>query len=222
MCRFLLIKSDLQIKPNEILKQFAGMVKKSRTLDGDRQDDGWGISWINNNKKWQIFKSIKPIWEDFEAFNNFPPTNMFAVHARSASFVKDKGNIDYNQPFIDQSYSFVFNGFLKGVRLSSEEIPGKIGAQKIWYLLRKFLNETKPLLALKKIKKILIDNSNEVQALNIGLADRENIYALCYYSKHPNYYQLQYGNTSKLKIVSSEKFGNFNFQSIKKNKVVRL
>ena len=58
MCRFLLAKSKLSINPEKILKSFAKMAKKSKAYDGDWQGDGWGFSWLKDDK-WQIYKSIR-------------------------------------------------------------------------------------------------------------------------------------------------------------------
>src|SRR3989344_4992469 len=136
MCRFLLVKSKKLIKPQKLLLQFAQMAKKSRALDGDWQGDGWGVAY--KNQKWEIHKSLNPIWQDENTFNKFPKTDLFLVHARSASFPKDRGVIEFNQPFIYKNYAFVFNGLLRGVRLPMK-VSGRIGAEKIWFLLKKYL-----------------------------------------------------------------------------------
>jgi len=212
MCRFLLIKSKSPVKPEIFLHEFAKMAKKSRAFDGDWQGDGWGLSWLGKDERWYIYKSLKPIWTESKLFDRFSSGHIFVIHARSASFIKDKHNIEYNQPFINQKFSFVFNGLLKGVKLSSK-IPGEIGAQKIWYLLKEMLNKKTPKQALEEIKDLLLNNSKQVQALNIGLADKKDIYALCYYSKHAGYYQLRYYDND-IKIICSEKIGNYQVKNI--------
>ena len=45
-----------------------------------------------------------------EAIHLAPETTRMLIHARSASFEKDKDNIDFNQPFLNSEYAFVFNG----------------------------------------------------------------------------------------------------------------
>src|SRR3989338_688548 len=106
MCRFLLVKSKKPINPQRLLKSFALMAKKSKAYDGDWQGDGWGIAWMVN-KKWNIIKSLYPIWKDEHKFFDFPSTTIFAVHARSASFPQHKNNLEYNQHFINDSTVFV-------------------------------------------------------------------------------------------------------------------
>lgn len=198
------------------------MAKNSQAYDGSWQGDGWGIAWLNKNNKWQIKKSLLPIWEDQKLFEDIPETTTLAVHARSASFSQQKNILKYNQPYINNSYAFVFNGFLKGVFLS-DRIAGQIGSQKIWSLLQDYLKKMTPKEALIKIKRILLKNSQEVQALNIGLADQKNIYALCYYSGHPRYYQLKYFSGSDFSIICSGKIIGVNcFKSLTANEIIRL
>lgn len=204
MCRFLLVKSKKTINPKALLIKFAEMAKKSRAYDGDRQDDGWGIAWVDSQKQWQLKKSSSPIWEEVNSSDQFPSTEIFVVHARSSSFPKDKGILAYNQPYIDGEYSFVFNGLLKGVSLP--KIPGDIGAEKIWYLLKKELKKSNVHNALEKTKKLLLENSKEIIAFNIGLATSEKgkIYSLCYFTKFPKYYQLHTFKNQSLEIICSE------------------
>jgi len=221
MCRFLLVKSKTPISPKNLLDSFSHMAQNSQAFDGDWQGDGWGISWLQNNH-WQIEKFLLPIWTQKNKFSNFPQTTLFAIHARSASFPAHQGNLDYNQPFIDDPYTFVFNGLLKGVSLSSS-LPGDIGAQKIWFFLRKLLNRLAPLEALTRLQEILLKNSHHIQALNIGLSDKKDIYVLNYFSKHKKYYQLHYFNDNHLKLICSEPLsGKFKFKTLNSNSIIKL
>jgi len=231
MCRFLLCKSKQKTNPQQILESFAKMAKKSKAFDGDWQGDGWGISWLDKNNCWQIYKSLKPIWEDVQSIKRLYMTTMFAIHARSATFPQHKKNIEYNQPYLYNQYAFVFNGYLKGVSLS---IPGKIGAQKIWFLLRKVLDHPQGdnnkrhkhpagvIKALEKVKNLLKKNTKQIQALNIGLSDGEKIYALTYYSKHPKYYQLHYYKDSSLQFICSEPLEGYSSALITANQIITL
>src|SRR4029078_7782559 len=134
-------------------------------------------------------------------FQQFLPTKTFVVHARSASFPNQKGIIEFNQPFIAGEYVFVFNGLLKGVSLPN--MPGKIGAQKIWHLLQLKLKNNTPEAALEKVKATLMNNTREIIVLNMGLATNNNIYSLNYFTQHPEYYQLHECETHGVKIVCS-------------------
>ncbi|MHB8362371.1 MAG: class II glutamine amidotransferase [Patescibacteria group bacterium] len=202
MCRFILVHSKDKIKPQNLMNNFSDMAKKSKALDGDWQGDGCGIAWINEEGNWSIRKSLLPIWEDRKLFNDIDLTHTFIAHARSASFMEHKGFIEFNEPYINKKFAFVFNGILKGVSLHN--IPGKIGAQKIWYLLEKELEQNDPNKALEIIKELLLKNSKEIVALNMGLATEENIYSLCYFSRNPEYYKLWNYKSKNLEVICSE------------------
>lgn len=219
MCRFLAVKSNKPINPQSLLKSFAIMAENSRAFDGDWQGDGWGISWLDDNNNWQLYKSLKPVWKEVHSIRLLKPTTMFFVHARSASFPQHKDNIEYNQPFIQQPYSYVFNGLLKGVSLS---LPGEIGASKIWNLLYSQTKKNNPKTALDKTKTILQKNSKELQALNIAFSDKRNIYALCYYSKHEKYYQLHLYKNDTLQFICSEPLSGYSSTPISSNQIIAI
>lgn len=218
MCRFLLFKSQSPQNPQKVIKAFSKMAKKSKAFDGDWQGDGWGVSWLEQNI-WKSYKSIEPIWEDNTKDTLSFSSKIFLIHARSASFPQHKNNKEYNQPFINPNIAFVFNGLIKGVSL---HLPGAIGSQKIWSLLQKKLLTMTPEKALRETQRIIIKNSKMVQALNIGIADKDNIYALCYYSNHPDYYSLHYLKTEESSIISSEPIDGFNFSSLSNSEVIKL
>ncbi len=202
MCRFIIVHSKNKINPEKLMNSFSNMAKESNALDGDWQGDGCGIAWINNEGKWSLKKSLLPIWEDKGLFSGISKTNIFIAHARSASFKEQKGFIEFNEPYINKEFAFVFNGILKGVSIKS---PGKIGAQKIWHLLEKELEQNEPNRALEIIKELLLKNSKEIVALNIGLATSKSIYSLCYFSRNPEYYNLWNYKDKNLEVICSEK-----------------
>lgn len=203
MCRFLLVRSKKAIKPQELLGKFSSMSRASKAPNGDWQGDGWGVAWLNDENKWQTHHSVKPVWEEEAYFSQIPPSRIFLAHARSATFPDQKGILAYNQPYISGQYAFVFNGFLQGVNIS--ETPGKIGAQKIWHLLRQTLNSNEPQISLEIIKDLLIRNSREVVGLNIGLATPQDIFSLSCFTKYADYYSLSRLNNKDLQIICSEK-----------------
>lgn len=213
MCRFLLLKSKFKVNSQHIIEHFSDMAQKSKALDGDWQGDGWGISWLDENNNWSIYTSVSPIWEETSHFARIPETSFLVIHARSASFPQDKNNIHYNQPYLDDNYVFVFNGLLKGVTIPFQA-EGKIGAQKTWFLLTKFLRNKSPEKALRKLKELMIANAKKIIALNIGLCDKKSIYVFTMYEKHPEYYRLQLHQSKDLIIVSSEAIQGYDFSGL--------
>ena len=51
-----------------------------------KHSDGWGLAYLNENNKWIIYKSIKPIYED-ENIHKFKDikTRALIVHVRKAT-----------------------------------------------------------------------------------------------------------------------------------------
>lgn len=218
MCRFLLLKSKKPIIPTEIVTAFAKMSKKSKAYDGDWQGDGWGFSWFEKDS-WKTYKSLKPIWENKKQFIKFPNSCIFLIHARSASFPQHKNKIEYNQPFTSDHYSYVFNGLLRGVTLS---LPGNIGAEKIWFLVKDNLKKMNLTQALYKTADVLKLNSRDIQALNIGIAGKNTISAYCHYTSYPDYYSLRYFDSSEIKIICSEEIEGFKFKTLPSNTIITL
>lgn len=219
MCRFLMIKSQIPIRPGDILLKFSKMAQKSKALDGDWQGDGWGVCWLSDDKAWKLKKSIRPIWEDQKFFQVLPESRLICAHARSASFPHHKGNVDYNQPFICDSYAFVFNGLLKRVSFPVP-VAGEIGSQKIWNILLELLKNFSPHKSLVMLNALLEQKSHSIQALNIGLCDRTNLFAFCRYRSNLDYYQLQFYASPTLKILSSAPLEGFNFQPVMPGEVL--
>ena len=217
MCRFLLSKSTEKQETTQLLESFANMAQKSKAYDGDWQGDGWGASWWNEGK-WEQYVSLKPVWEDRTIFSFIPSTNLLVLHARSASFSKDKESIGYNQPFVKGKYAFVFNGLLKGVSIPYS-LEGSIGSQKIWSLVQKYLVNDSPKIALEKTVRELNKHTRSIQALNIGLSDGKNIYAYTQYAMHPEYYHLGHSTSKEMTLVVSEQIEGYGFETIKQSQV---
>lgn len=217
MCRFLIIKSSDKINPQTFLKDFAQVCFISRAPDGEMQKDGFGVAWKDNGE-WQTKKSLLPIWEEQHLFEEVPETNFLVAHARGAGFEKDRGSLDFNEPFIEESLCFVFNGMIRGVRLK-KKVPGKIGSQKVLSLLKEEMILKSPNQALKSVQKLILENSREVEGMNVGVIDGDKISVLCQYSENEKYYTLHFYEDENLTIICSEKFGDYNWQSLEKGQI---
>ena len=221
MCRFLLVKAPHPIPGEEIFKQFSAMARQSRAPDGDWQGDGWGAAWLNPDRNWKVLKSLRPIWEDADGLARIPESALFLVHARSASFFNHKGVLDYNQPYVDESFGFVFNGLIQGVSFPFA-VAGEIGAQKVWSLLTDFMGRFNPEESLISLSRTLEKCSRRIHALNIGLCDKKNIFASCRYVEDAGYYHLQYFDSPSLKMICSEPLPGFAFRPIPLGRVFVL
>ncbi len=227
MCRFLVVKSLEPFEPLPWLKRFADMAEASRAPDGDRQADGWGVSWINGDGGWHGLKSVAPVWEERAAFASIPSCRVLAVHARSASFPDHKGVLDYSQPFVDGRHAFVFNGLLRGVSLPANN-DRSIGSQRIWDLFRALTSRDAgedsgrdPAgESLERLIGILESRTREVSALNIALCDDSCIYAYCRFADYPSYYHLHALETPGLAAVCSRPLPGLGFAPVPTGRVL--
>ena len=224
MCRFLMVRSSQRVSPGPFLAEFAALVRESKSYDGDWQGDGWGISWVAGTENergpvWKEFHSLRPIWEGTRRFRDFPGCRVFLAHARSATFAEHKGVVAFNQPYNGGRFAFVFNGLIRGMRLS-RPVPGKIGAQKLWALIRKDLATMTPLEALAGLRKTVLHGARDVQALNIGLSDGQGIFAVCQFSRHPVYYTLHVHQSERLDIIASEPLGGHAFRPLQSGECI--
>ena len=213
MCRFLLLTAPTPCDMRPFVAQFAQMCQHSTGLHGEGwQGDGWGVAWRDDHETWQAQHSVVPIWTETDAVQRLPLTRHLLVHARSASFAHHKGNVAYSQPYVCAPYAFVFNGFLKGVRLP-RRVPGAIGAEKIWSLVQDQLAQgVPPQQALMTVYAMLACHSRNIQACNMGLSDGDTY---VFYNGNPYgqaYYQLHQARQGALHMVCSESFGPWEWQ----------
>ena len=241
MCRFLIINSQNPVSIAQYLPDFAKMCQASER----NQADGWGIAWPASpdlssvsrqatqgglaNNGWQAEKFLSPIWESTEKFTSFSPSKVFFVHARGSSFKKHRGNVDFNQPFVNGQNIFVFNGFLNSVKLP-ENLEGplrprseasQIGSQKIFNLLLKN-NQEGPASASVKVRLVLEDHSNLIEGLNYAFSDGANTTVVCRYLENPDYYAVRYYADQEKEIVSSYDFGQLTFKKLNNGEHLNL
>jgi predicted glutamine amidotransferase len=217
MCRFALVRTTALTQPQDFLNRFADVAQASRAPDGDIQGDGWGMSW-REGSGWKCHADSCPIWEARETFSRFAETKLFLVHARSASFTKDKNNVEYSQPYVSNNLAFVFNGLLKGMKFP-RPLVGDIGAQRIWSLLLEFTSGNETKTAIEMTTKELNKYAREVQALNLGVSDGEKLYVYSQSSSYKEYYTLHIHTDPGITIVSSEPLWGETFKSLEPNRV---
>jgi predicted glutamine amidotransferase len=203
MCRFLAAVSAEKLATQELLTAFAAMAEASRSPDGDRQGDGWGVAWLAEDGEWQRYRSLAPVWEDQASFTRVPATNALAVHARSASFAADRGQLAHNQPYLLGRRAFVFNGLLSGVSHPGRR-AGEIGAQRLARLLSSFLRHGAPTEALSRLYALLLRRSLAMPALNLAMCGTQEITAVSHFETHPEYYQLHHAHNDNSTLLCSQ------------------
>lgn len=221
MCRFLMVRSEDPLRPKDLLEKFAAMAARSWSPDGDRQADGWGVAWLDEQGGWNIRKSPNPIWTETRLFARIPRCQVLAAHVRSASFPGQKGVVEYNQPFVADSYVFVFNGLLNNVS-APFPVEGRIGSQKIWSLLQRFLNCSRPAAGISALVCLLEFWAREIQALNMGLFEDRRLFVYCRQTDDGQYYRLRVHRSPSLTMVCSEELDGLPWKIVPLNVVLEI
>jgi len=194
MCRLLVVRSKEPFAPAPYLERFASIAEKSKEFQGH----GWGCAWLDKAGFWQIYRNIRPVWED--DFSRFPETPLLVTHARSAFEDKDIV-VENNMPFSDGKTVFIFNGELRGVRIKEK---GRIGAEKIFNFIRRFeagdLSE-----ALRKATGIIRKRTKYIRGMNIIMVKDRRIYLSTFFQDDPEYFTMHCKENRKL-IICSEPF----------------
>ena len=208
MCRLLLVKSDkgFEIRPH--LERFAEISKNSKEYQGH----GWGAVFLRNGKR-EIYKNIKPIWED--DLNGFGTAPFLMAHARSA--FRDEGiAIENNMPFIDDTYNFIFNGELQGVRIRAD---GRIGAEKIFNYIKRF-DKGDMTEAFTKGISLIRKRTAYIRAMNIIMSDMHSVYLCSLFNGEPDYFTLQMKRENGRLIICSDRYpGETGWTGIKNNTI---
>jgi glutamine amidotransferase len=194
MCRLLYTRSEQDFIISSNLKKFAQISKNSKEFQGH----GWGCAYLKDGQ-WQIYKNIKPIWED--NFDTFGKTTILIAHARSAFQDKDI-RIENNMPFTSGNIIYIFNGELHGVKIQEE---GRIGAEKLFNYIMRF-NNGSLYEALKKGTAIIEKRSKYIRAMNIIMADKKKAYLSSLFNEDNVYFTMHVKNDENKLIICSDPF----------------
>ncbi len=179
MCRLLCVKNREPFDIGERLSELAGIARNSPEYQGH----GWGCAYLADGE-WRVYHNIKPIWED--DLTQFGATTLLLGHARSA-FRDENIVVENNMPFYDDRYVFAFNGELRGVRINAE---GRIGAEKVFNFVKRF-DKDDMAAAMRKGMDIIVRRTRYVRAMNMIIADPENVYVGSFYNEEPEYFRLR-------------------------------
>jgi predicted glutamine amidotransferase len=194
MCRLLLVYSRDPFDPLPHLRAFAGLCQNSREFQGH----GWGCAALGA-AGWSVYRDIRPVWTD--DLERFPLTTRLLAHARSA--FRDEGiTVENNMPFGDDGGFFIFNGELHGVRLRAE---GRIGAEKIYNLIRRF-DEGDKMEAIRKAVRVIESGTRYVKAMNIIISDADRAWANCQFNEDEDYFTLRRRTRDGVTVVCSEPY----------------
>jgi glutamine amidotransferase len=209
MCRLLVVRSQDPFYPQTHLARFASVAKNSKEYQGH----GWGCAWVEKGRGWQIYRNVRPVWED--DFSRFPATSLLIAHARSAFEDKDIV-VENNMPFSDGERVFIFNGELRGVKIREE---GRIGAEKIFNFIRRF-DKGDTLAALKKGVELIRSRTRSIRAMNIILVKEGKIFLSTFFTGDEEYFTVRVKEGPELVICSEAYPGETGWHGIP-NETVR-
>ncbi len=192
MCRLLCVKNREPFDIGERLSHLADIAENSPEYQGH----GWGCAYLVDGG-WRVYRNIKPIWED--DLDQFGATTLLVGHARSA-FRDENIVVENNMPFADDRYVFAFNGELRGVRIAAE---GRIGAEKVFNYIKRF-DKGDMAAAMRKGMDVIVRRTRYVRAMNMIIADRENVYVGSLHNEAPEYFRLRAREGGDGVTVSSE------------------
>ncbi|MDI6762263.1 MAG: hypothetical protein QME83_04440 [Thermodesulfobacteriota bacterium] len=195
MCRLLVVRSQEPFNPADYLTPFALIARNSKEYQGH----GWGCAWTDDDRKWQIYKNIRPVWEDNNP-SRFPRTSLLVAHARSAFEDRDIV-VENNMPFTDGERVFIFNGELRGVKIREQ---GRIGAEKIFNFIRRF-DAGDTLAALRKAVDLIRKRTRHIRGMNIILIKEQSIYLSTFFTGDGEYFTMRYKEGPEL-VICSEAF----------------
>jgi glutamine amidotransferase len=191
------------------LEYFSGISKNSKEYQGH----GWGCSYLVANE-WENYKNISPIWED--DLRCFGKTTLLIAHARSA-FRDQNISVENNMPFTGNSFRFIFNGEMHGVKIREK---GKIGAEKLFNFILRFYNGDMA-KALEKSLTIVEKRSRYIKAMNILIADKERTYVVSHFNEDPEYFTLNFRQSESELILCSDPYPGQEDWQVMENKTIR-
>ena len=103
-------------------------------------------------------------------------------------------------PFVDNEMAFAFNGELRGVRLRE---PGRIGAEKIFNLLKRTVGVPVDRASVQDCVDLIVRKTRYVRALNAILATPTRLFVSALHSENPEYFDIHYLESDEQLIVCS-------------------
>lgn len=191
MCRILAIRARDPIDTAPLLERFAALARNSREYQGD----GWGCAWWTG-ERWERHRTVTPIWEDDLA--RFGAHRCFVAHARSA-FRNEGIEEQNNMPFMTGDAAFVFNGELRGVRMTE---AGRIGAEKLFNYLQRVAPRGRE--AWRRAVDIVEARTRYVRAMNFVYARPGSFVVSSRFNEDPEYFTMAIRRDRASVIVCSE------------------
>jgi predicted glutamine amidotransferase len=174
---------------SEIAKQFS-------------HKDGWGITWLNQDNRFELHKGPKPIWESRSAQNHVQNarSKLIVVHARKS--LKDdaskKRAHPFRQVFLDKEWIFAHNGGIESPAPKKCKPRSDVDSERFFCYLIDTMEEVNRNMVYDE-KRLVIEalrhalkKAKIVTALNFIMANPRNLFVFRYHVKNPDYYNVLY------------------------------
>ncbi|MBU0456565.1 MAG: class II glutamine amidotransferase [Nanoarchaeota archaeon] len=190
-----------------------------------KHDNGWGIAYLDQQKKWKIIKSTKPIFEDpkIEKIKKIK-TNLIIIHARKS---KSEMSLNNTHPFtynyLNEKILFFHNGTLEQlIHFNNRyKLKGNTDSEQLFYSILSDLKNRDYLTGIKKnLNKYTKKNGS-----NIIFSLRDKLFIAVKDNEYPLYFNMYLGKNSNQIIVSSEILPHskdLSWETITENQILTL
>jgi len=227
MCRFVAYMGNKAIALEDLVsKPEHSLVNQSK----DAKDtvyringDGFGVSWYHGSNSPGVYKTVQPAWNDanLKYIARDIHSKCFLAHVR-ASTVGDVSH-DNCHPFVFESFSFVHNGTIKGMRQLKRsilekldddlfsQIKGQTDSECLFYLIIQYYRESDCLTVAVKAAFSWLTNAEKklpldvYSTINIVITDGKEFVTARYSTKENDCVSLFYADSNQGLIVASEK-----------------
>ncbi|GMR17808.1 MAG: ergothioneine biosynthesis protein EgtC [Gammaproteobacteria bacterium] len=164
--------------------------------EGKLNADGYGFAWFDRQNKPSAYTNPMPIWTDpnLPALGRTLASSMWLANVRSATVCSDVSHAN-TQPFIDDSFIFLHNGYIKDFALTlrhwlrcqlipgiDAHIRGSTDSEHLFALFRQIMVDNPDYTisnGLVRLMEIITEGLGKAKGLlNIVVANSQQIVAL--------------------------------------------
>lgn len=164
--------------------------------EGKLNADGYGFAWFDKQNKPAAYTNPMPIWTDpnLPALGRTLTSSMWLANVRSATFCSDVSHAN-TQPFIDDSFVFLHNGYIKDFSLTLQHwlrcqlapeigahIRGTTDSEHLFALFRQIMVDNPDysiVNAMEQLMEMIAEGLHDRKGLlNIIIANSRQIVAL--------------------------------------------
>jgi len=210
MCR--MIAAPLGLPGSLLIDPFVRMARGENATNEHNEKiakwthaNGWGAV-VEDEGNLRVHRSVKACWEDAD-LAALADERMFLLHARRKSV--GGVSIEDTHPFearIDGDlWVFCHNGTVRDPLPPSGEEAGSTDSEKVFRRLIPYIRGGRILDGFREIYSAFSDFTS----LNSFLLGPDEFWAVCLFTRNPNYYTLSLATTQDGPIVSSEPLAEF-------------